>query len=42
MALNLVVKNLGSGLPPELQLCHLPDVGSGQETEPLCAYERDR
>ena len=32
MALNIVVKSLGSGLPPDLQLCHLPDVWAWQVT----------
>lgn len=38
MVLNIVVKSLGSGLPLELELCHLPEVGAGQVTELLCTH----
>lgn len=42
MVLNLVVKrSLGSGLPPELELCHIPTVGAGQVTELLCAHQQE-
>ena len=39
--IKLVAKSLESGLPPDLQLCHLPDVWAEQVTEAYHAHQRN-